>query len=226
MQIAAIILISFALSVVWAFFVIKKENLSAKTLLYIFLFSFFAVFISILMQKVIYFFSQDFLKKAGYAYYLVFDCFIHSSLPEETVKALLFYIFIKLIWMQKIKNTDSLTSAQTGPNIRALLLLSVFYGLIFASFENVAYVIRYPESIWIRTFTSNILHAGLGVYYLETGIAQGKKKPIRPFLVTWLIHGFYNMFFSIGSYFIIFGIVLVFFTVSNAVSRYDRFKSN
>ncbi|UTC74181.1 protease PrsW [Treponema sp. OMZ 792] len=226
MQIAAIMFLSFALSIVWALIIRRKENLSVKPLLYIFLFSFFAVLISILMQTIIYFLFQDFLKTKSYAYGILFDCFVHSSLPEEAVKALLFSIFVKLLWADKMKNMDEITPAQTRANIRILMLLSVFYGLIFASFENLAYVIRYPESIWLRSFTSNILHAGLGVYYLEISMVQKTRNIIRPFLFTWIIHGLYNMFFSIGSYFMIFGAVLVLFTVSNAVNRYDRFKSN
>ncbi|EGC78177.1 MULTISPECIES: protease PrsW [Treponema] len=226
MQIAALMFLSFALAIIWAFIVIRKENLSVKPLLYIFLFSFFAVLISILMQTIVYFLSQDFLKTTGYAYGILFDCFIHSSLPEETVKALLFSIFVKLLWSDKMKNMDEITPAQNRANIRILMLLSVFYGLIFASFENLAYAIRYPEAIWLRSFTSNILHACLGVYYLEISMVQKTRNIIKPFLFTWGIHGLYNMFFSIGSYFVIFGIVIVFFVISNAVSRYDRFKSN
>ena len=226
MQIAALMFLSFALSIIWAFIIIGKENLSVKPLLYIFLFSFFAVLISILMQTIVYFLSQDFFKTTGYAYGILFDCFIHSSLPEEAVKALLFSIFVKLLWSDKMKNMDEITPAQTRANIRILMLLSIFYGLIFASFENLAYAIRYPEAIWIRSLTSNILHAGLGVYYLEISMVQKTRQLIKPFLFTWGIHGLYNMFFSIGSYFVIFGIVIVFFVISNAVSRYDRFKSN
>ena len=226
MQIAGIMFLSFALSIIWAFIVRKKENLSVKPLLYIFLFSFFAVLISILMQTLIYFLSQDFLKRAGYSYCILFNSFIHSAMPEEAVKAMLFYIFVKLLWADKMKTMDEITPAQTRANIRILMLLSVFYGLIFASFENLAYAIRYPEAIWIRSLTSNILHAGLGVYYLEISMVQKTRQLIKPFLFTWGIHGLYNMFFSIGSYFVIFGIVIVFFVISNAVSRYDRFKSN
>ncbi|UTC68500.1 PrsW family intramembrane metalloprotease [Treponema sp. OMZ 789] len=226
MQIALIVFLSFASSIICAFIVRRKENLSVKPLLYIFLFSFFAVLISILMQTIIYFLSQDFLQRAGYTRGILFDSFIHSSLPEETVKALLFSIFVKLLWADKMMNIDEVTPAQNRANIRTLMLLSVFYGLIFASFENIAYTIRYPESIWIRSITSNILHAGLGVYYLEISMVQKKKQLIKPLLVTWSIHGLYNMFFSIGSYFIIFGAAIVLFVVSNAVSRYDRFKSN
>ncbi|TWI78036.1 Protease prsW family protein [Treponema putidum] len=224
MQIAAIMFSSFALAIIWAFIVRKKENLSVKPLLYIFLFSFFAVLISILMQTLIYFLSQDFLKKAGYG--ILFDSFIHSALPEEAVKTLLFSIFVKLLWADKMKSMDEITPAETRTNIRILMLLSVFYGLIFASFENLAYAVRYPEAIWIRSLTSNILHAGLGVYYLEISMVQKRRKLIKPFIFTWGMHGLYNMFFSIGSYFVIFGIVIVFFVISNAVNRYDRFKSN
>ena len=90
-QIAGIMFLSFALSIIWAFIVRKKENLSVKPLLYIFLFSFFAVLISILMQTIIYFLSQDFLKRAGYSYCILFNSFIHSAMPEEAVKAMLFY---------------------------------------------------------------------------------------------------------------------------------------
>lgn len=226
MQIAVIMFLSFALSIIWALIIRKKENLSVKPLLYIFLFSFFAVLISILMQTIIYFLSQDFLRMAWDTYGILFDCFIQSALPEEAVKTLLFSIFVKLLWSDKMMNIDEVTPAQTRANIRILMLLSVFYGLIFASFENLAYSIRYPGSLWSRSMTSNILHAGLGVYYLEISMVQKKRKLIRPFLFTWIIHGLYNMFFSIGSYFVVFGVALVFFVVSNALSRYDRFKSN
>lgn len=226
MQIAVIMFFSFITAAIWAFIVRKKENLSVKPLLYIFLFSFFAVLISILMQTIVYLLSQDFLKRLGYTYSILFDCFIHSAFPEEAVKTLLFCIFVKLLWSDKMMNIDEILPSQNRSNIRILLLLSVFYGLIFGSFETLLYAARYPESIWIRSISSNVLHACLGIYYLEISLVQKGKQIIRPFIFAWFLHGFYNMFFSIGSYFIVFGAVLVLFVISNAVNRYDRFKSN
>lgn len=226
MQIAAIMFLSFAVAIAWAFIIAKKGKLSVKFLLYVFLASFFAVFVSILMQGIIDLAARNFFNGGVYPYGIVFDSFIHSALPEEAVKALFFSIFVKFFFKDWVVSKDKGKPYQNPSHIKKLMFISVFYGLIFASFENLAYAIRYPESLLVRAFTSNILHAALPIYYVEISMVRNTRRVIPPLIFTWIIHGLYNMFFLIGSYFVVFGVTFVLFVIFTSINRYKKLKTN
>lgn len=226
MKIIAVILFSFFSAFICAYIITKKENLSAKPLFFIFSFSLSAVIISILFQTAVNFVFLDFLHSCNSIPVILFESFVISSLIEECIKTLIFFIFLKFLWATKIMKFDENLPGDMRAQVRVLLLLSIFYGFIFASFETLAYTIKSGDFFIIRLITSNFLHAAFGVYYLQIGMAQKLKKRIVPFFSAWILHGLYNMFLSIGIIFSFFSAMIVLFSIGNALKQYGKFKEN
>ncbi|QSI04364.1 protease PrsW [Treponema pedis] len=226
MKIIAVMLFSFTSALIFAWIITKKENLSIKPLLYIFLFSFSAVLISILIQTAVEFFFFDFLRKADYIKIILFESFAAAALIEEFTKTVIFYAFVKFLWSDKITKVDENLPGEMREQIRILLFLSILYGLVFASFETLAYTVREGKFIWARLFTSNFLHAAFGIYYLQISMSRKFKKTILPFFSVWILHGLYNMFLSMGIFFSVFSYTIVLFLIGNVLRQYDRFKEN
>lgn len=223
MKIVAIIAFSFLPALLWGLFISKKENLSAKPLVTIVIFSFLSIVLALVIQA---FADYFFASKIESAFTILYDSFFLSSFIEELAKSLAFFIFVKFLWSNKLTQLDENLPGDMRAQVRTLLLLSVLYGFIFASIENFAYAIKIGYVVLVRLVTANFLHASFGVYYLEISMGQKLKKKIHPFILVWILHGLYNMFLALGSVFVFFSVMIVIFSIVNAIKQYEKFKEN
>lgn len=226
MKIIAVMLFSFTSVFIFALVIMRKENLSIKPLLYIFFLSIAAIIISASIQSTIVFFFIGFLKRLTYTQGILFESFIGTALIEEFSKTVCFFIFVKFLSSGKTIKYDENVPGEVRARIRVLLFLSVFYGLAFASFETFVYIVYEGNFIWVRLFTSNFLHAALGVYYLQISMSKEYKKTAALFFSASVLHGLYNMFLSMGIFFSVFAGVIVLFSIGNAVKQYNNCKEN
>ncbi len=206
--------IPFAAAAVWAVLIIKKDKIAPKPVFFAFLYSFFSVIAAITLQLCAGFLQERFLARASLQQLVLFKSFFYTGLIEEAAKCFFFIIFIKTV---RSKNEDNFAKQTAVPPAA----VAVFYGLVFASFENLAYAVLYGSgSILMRLLTADILHAGLGIYYLKIGRTGRTKTAVLLFCVPWLLHGLYNMFLSIGGFFSIFAFFILLYAAAAAAKEY------
>lgn len=102
----------------------------------------------------------------------LFDSFVSTSLTEEGARlALLFF------------------ACAGAPSRRDAAARALLAGLAFASFENVAYGIRFPDQVALRYLTAVPVHAGASLLCWRT--LDGRNA--RGFLSAFALHGLYTL---------------------------------
>lgn len=84
------------------------------------------------------------------------------------------------------------------------------FALFFATFENIAYSLHYPDSPLLRIATATVIHIGVGLWYPEI-IRRNKKY----FLFAVLLHTVYNFSTSYRPLFFTFGAACLLVCVQN-----------
>lgn len=84
------------------------------------------------------------------------------------------------------------------------------FALFFATFENIAYSLHYPDSPLLRIATATVIHIGVGLWYPEI-IRRNKKY----FLFAVLLHAVYNFSTSYRPLFFTFGAACLLVCVQN-----------
>lgn len=120
---------------------------------------------------------------------LFFDGFI-----EEGIKLICFLIFLRL-----------LAGKQGSTN----LLLAVFFGFCFASFEAVFFLVKNPHGIPLRIVTAFFLHGSIARLYLRIYKTAGRAGKTGLIITVILLHASYNMFLAVGGFFSIFSAAAV-----------------
>lgn len=211
-------LIPFAAPAVWGMMIIKKDKISFKLVFFSFLCSFFSVITAIVLQLFAGFLQDRFLERASLQSLILFKSFFYTGLIEEAAKCFFFLVFIKIV---RNKDADNSTVNAAVPPAA----VAVFYGLVFASFENLAYELLYAgSSVLTRLLTADILHAGLGIYYAKIYSAIQRKTAILLFCVPCFLHGLYNMFLNIGGFFSAFAFIISIYAALNIVKAYTAQK--
>ena len=119
-----------------------------------------------------------------------------SALPELLVYSLLINGFVEeaaKAWCLFFLPFKKISFTQ-------LLLLAAVAGLSFASFETVIYLINGTKNLFLRFFTAETLHAMCSVCSAVTvwNIKSKKQFCFSWFVGAFLLHGFYNFFYTIG----------------------------
>ncbi len=184
-----------------------------KDILFAFLFSFAAVKLSNLIQTLLFLLYEKHFPNKTYWLDIIFNSFISSALVEESIKLLLFYLFAKLVFSSRkvdLKNNEKANH---------VFFLAIFFGFIFATFENIAYFIHDISSIKIRLFTTSFLHATIAVYYWKI---LTKNKKIAFFIQAWLLHAFFNFFLNLNIYFALFSVLILFYLLRKAGKEHKK----
>lgn len=100
----------------------------------------------------------------------LFDSFVSTALTEEGARIALL-----------------LFACSAAPSRRDAAARALFAGLAFASFENVAYGIRFPDQVALRYLTAVPVHAGASLLCWKT-LDGGSS---RGFLSALALHGLY-----------------------------------
>ncbi len=209
----------------------KKTEIKIKNFLYSFILSCLAFIVSIILQNFLAYLFIGFIKNSKQILTL-YQNFFEAAFIEEISKVLFFLIFIKIDTpalehgrrTSGIERSAGINSVYKEIDIKTLLYFGVFFGLIFSSFENIAYSIHTGNFIPVRLVTANLLHGFLTLYYIKIHIAHSLKHKIIFFTKTFLLHGLYNMFFYIGGYFIIFSCAILIFIIFTFVGFYNENK--
>lgn len=162
---------------------------------------------------------------------ILFSSFIQSALPEEVCKLFFFLLSLEIYGKMPVTNyfkrlrhgkggaETEHKAKQEGSCLHKMILLSVFSGLTFAAFENIAYAAADFYTLAVRTVSAVFIHAGTAVYYAKIAGAESKKKAALLFLPPFLMHGLYNMFINLGGFFYFFAASAVFFSISVSVKN-------
>ncbi len=187
----------------------KQKNIKEFTI--VFFTAFFAVKVSVFLQGILFNlcnsagYGSNFLTNENSGSEIFFNSFISTGLIEESVK--LFFFFILYFFCLK---TQPSTKRQERKKI---LILALFFGFVFALFENLAYAVQDIYSIRVRIFTATILHTTISLYYWKIIFEENKSKKIKAFISAWLLHGFYNLFLTVNIYFAIFSVLILIYLV-------------
>lgn len=231
MRIIFIIFLSFIYAIIFPVIFKIQKKIEIKNFLYVFFLSFLSLFVSIFLQNCLTLLPIKFIinrKKI----FILYESFFEAAFIEEISKLIFFLIFIKINKLAAehrqitsgIEPSARITSKNEEEIIKTLLYFGVFFGLIFSSFENIAYSIHTGNFIPVRLVTANLLHGFLTLYYIKIHIAHSLKHKIIFFTKTFLLHGLYNIFFNIGGYFIIFSCAILIFIIFTFVGFYNENK--
>ncbi len=156
---------------------------------------FFAAFSSIILVTVLQHCMHQFIDTSLNAQTggirILFNSIITAALIEEGCKAAAF----SLMPLRGMK-------AAASKN-RSMLLLAIFFGFVFSGFEHLSYGIRSPNLWLLRLCTAAILHGTITVFYIRMRQARTKRYALTMFLLAVMLHGVYNIFVSIGGWFMI-----------------------
>ncbi len=212
MNAITIISLFFILVFLFIFLLRKKKDIDLKDIFICFSFSISALFLSIIIQNIIYLLVKNTFIENNYIFYSFFNSFISSSLIEENAKIFCFFIASKFLLKKESFNANNKVYSEK------LFFLAIIYGLVFASFENLAYFIQDIESIKIRILTSSLLHSTISLYYWK--IITKKNKSLY-FISAWLLHATYNLFLSTNIYLSILSVLIIFFLL---IKSFDTYK--
>ncbi|CEM62145.1 PrsW family intramembrane metalloprotease [Treponema phagedenis] len=207
MIIAAVILFSFLPALLWAFFTGAKKNIAPLPLFLSFTFAFCALVVVLFLQWLLGFDSKGFQAPLS----LLYVSFIQAALIEEGVKLIFFLFLFKLLSSAKREKFEDSLPAQQRVSIFQTLILAVFFGFSFGGLETIGYGVIFPNFVLVRALTAVLLHGGLSVFYLRIAIVKNKMKQVLFFLIPFLLHGLYNFFIIIGSFFFIFSVLIIIF---------------
>lgn len=212
-----ILMYSFFCVFIFSFTVLKKNRKIIKLFPLFFIFSFFAVSAASLFQVSL---LQVISVENNFTVQVLFSSFIKTSLTEEFFKFCFFALCLKL--SIKIFTKDLVIEKKhqkiflTNKTMQSYILLSIFFGLNFAAFENISYIVQDLNLLMLRTFSSTIIHAALSIYYAEIILyIKYEKNFVKTFLFSaapFLLHGFYNTFIALGGFFLFFAATLIVFS--------------
>ena len=105
------------------------------------------------------------------------------------------------------------------------LLLAAVAGLSFASFETVIYLINGTKNLFLRFCTAQMLHAACTVCSAVTvwNIKAKRNVGFSWFARAFLLHGFYNFFYTLGSGFIA---CAIFCLLASAIYAYKAYAAS
>ncbi len=202
-----IIIIFFLAVLLFTIAINKKSRINLKYIFFAFIFSLTALGLAIFLQWLLTRLFQI-NSIATSPSIIFFDSFISTGLIEESCKIFFFYLLARLIYAKA--GIKKIEEAQTL-NPKQLLFLAIFFGLIFASFENIAYFIQDINSIKLRIISACLFHSTIVVYYRKFIL---KKHKFFYFLSAVLLHGLYNFFLSLNIYFSIFSALILVFLLA------------
>ena len=229
---ALFIFIPFVFAIVFVFFLVCKKSFAMHVLLLTVLFSFFAIFISSILQLFIFRLFYDFLKRIPISFFQhFFHSFIYSGFIEEVIKFFFFYcvlVFFVHPYIQRAKGI----SYSDNIRKRELILLVMFFASCFAGFENIAYILLNTSSwdiMWryisnllcIRLFTASLFHIFVSQYYLKA-ISKENRINFAFLLIPIFLHGIYNFFVAIGGVFFKISIVIIIFLLVRTYQNYRK----
>lgn len=188
------------------------------TLSYVFfiVLSFFAVLFSGFFENFLLLKAKPFLVNFD-EYLLRASHTLIVSICEELIKFFLFFI-LYIFLERKYLKVDFSNSEDFRKTRFFVQNISFVFGLFFASFENVLYLIEGSVSFVDRFFTATILHVGLALFY-EKIIFE--KKTVLLFLIC--LHFIYNFSGYYNLLFWTFGFVILFVCVRKIVYFFKKY---
>ena len=199
----------FIFVVVFAFLIIYRRDFLIHTLIFTSIFSFFAIFISSILQLSISLLFSHFLKQKG-TLSLIFNSFIYSGAIEEITKSLFFYYILVFFEPANIEKTKPIIQSYSKETRQQLLILAMFFASCFAGFENISYMVFNIKLLPIRLITASLFHILVAPYYLKAISRQNSIRLIF-IIIPILLHGIYNMLAMIGGAFLPLSFVIIFF---------------
>jgi len=102
-----------------------------------------------------------------------------------------------------------------------LVILAMFFTSCFASFENIAYTIFNIKVLPVRLITASLFHIFIAPYYLKA-ISKTKNINFSFLALPIILHGAYNMFITMGGFFLAFSFIIILFLLIQTLSKLLR----
>ena len=134
---------------------------------------------------------------------------IFVSLTEELTKMCVFTFCVRIV-------TSNLNQKKSLHN-DVINTAAFVFALFFATFENIAYALQYPECPLSRIATATLIHIGVGLWY--PAIFTGKKQYL---FFAVMLHAIYNFSTNYRLLFFTFGFVCLLLCMRNVIKYFQK----